>query len=341
MNEGTQMTEMITSLTGASSTTREDDTWKSLDWAKINSHVFRLQVRIAKAEREGKRGKVKALQRLLTTSFSGKALAVKRVTSSPGRRTPGTDRLIWQTDCQKMSAISSLKKRGYKPLPLRKIKIPKKKGGHRMLSIPTFKDRAMQALWHMAIVPIAEEWADPNAYGFRPKRSTHDAIEQCFKSLCRKTSAKWILEADIKSCFDRIRHDWLLENIPMDKEILRKFLKAGIMKEGKAYGPALGTPQGGVISPTLALMALSGLENKVAGSNKRKRQRDKINFISYADDIVVTASSKEMLEERIIKYPMNAFRRFSIRFFKNIIYFSLRILSPNIIHKRFLCCYYV
>lgn len=293
------MTEMTQSLTGAPPTTG-DDRWEALEWTTIKAHVFRLQVRIAKAEREGRRGKVKALQRLLTSSFYGKTLAIKRVTSGPGSKTPGIDRIVWRTPRQKMRALSDLKRRGYKALPLRRIKIPKKKGGYRPLSIPTIKDRAMQALWYMALVPIAEEWADPNSYGFRPKRSTHDAIEQCFKSLCRRTSAEWVLEADIKSCFDRINHNWLLENIPMDKIILKKFLKAGFMEKGKVQGAHLGTPQGGVISPTLLLMALSGLERKLTGPNKRQKQRNKINVISYADDIVVTAASKTLLEETVM-----------------------------------------
>ena len=299
MNGETQMTEMVKSLTGASPT-RGDDTWKTLKWSKINAHVFRLQVRIAKAEREGRRGKVKALQRLLTSSFSGKILAIKRVTSGPGSKTPGIDRIVWRTTRQKMKALSDLKRKGYKPLPFRRIEIPKRSGKSRPLSIPTLKDRAMQTLWYLALVPVAEEWADPNAYGFRPNRSTHDAIDQCFKALSRGVSAEWVLEGDIKSCFDQINHNWLLENIPMDKSILKKFLKAGFMKEGKFHKTISGTPQGSTISPTLALMTLSGLEGKVVSDNTRQKKKEKINVISYADDFVVTASSKSLLEEKVI-----------------------------------------
>jgi RNA-directed DNA polymerase len=257
-------------------------------------------MRIAKAEREGRRGRVKALQRLLTTSFYGKCLAVKRVTSSSGGKTPGVDGVVLKTPKQKMDALKSLKSRGYTPLPLKRIYIPKKSGKLRPLSIPTMKDRAMQALWYAALVPIAEQRADPNAYGFRPKRSAHDAIEQCFKMLGKKNSATWIFEGDIRACFDQINHDWLLENIPMNKTILKKFLKAGFMEDGKHHTTDLGTPQGGIISPTLAVMALSGIETKLISTKKRQRDKEKIHMITYADDFVVTSASEQYLLDKVI-----------------------------------------
>lgn len=288
-------------ITGASPTAR-DQSWQDLPWSMINAHVFRLQMRIAKAEREGKVGKVKALQRLLTSSFYAKCLAVKRVTSNVGAKTAGVDGITWRTPQSKMQAVDCLTRKDYKPLPLRRIYIPKKSGKLRPLSIPAMKCRAMQALWQAALVPIAEERADKNAYGFRPKRSAHDAIEQCFCALSRSNSATWILEGDIKACFDRIDHNWLAENIPMDKVILKKFLKAGYVEEGKTHRTELGTPQGGIISPTLAVMALSGLESKVTDTkrSRRIRQKKKINMIAYADDFIVTASSEELLRKEVI-----------------------------------------
>jgi RNA-directed DNA polymerase len=290
---------MTTSNTvGASST--KPSTWHSIHWSKAKAHVFRLQTRIAKAEREGRRGKVKALQRLLTNSFYGRCTAIKRVTSSTGGRTPGVDGVVLRTPNQKMNAIFELKIRGYKPLPLRRIYIPKKSGKLRPLSIPTIKDRGMQALWHAALTPIAEERADPNAYGFRPKRSTHDAIEQCFKTLARRNSARWVFEGDIRACFDQISHEWLLDNVPMNKIVLRKFLKAGFMEDGKHHATELGTPQGGIISPTLAVIALSGLETKLVSTRKRQRDKEKIHMITYADDFIVTAASEEYLKDKVI-----------------------------------------
>lgn len=289
----------IDNTIGASSAERLC-TWDSISWSKAKTHVFRLQMRIAKAEREGRRGKVKALQRLLTTSFYGRCTAIKRVTSSTGGKTPGVDGVVLRTSQQKMNAILELKNRGYKPLPLRRIYIPKKSGKLRPLSIPTIKDRGMQALWHAALVPIAEERADPNAYGFRPKRSTHDAIEQCFKMLARRNSAQWIFEGDIRACFDQISHDWLLDNVPMNKTVLRKFLKAGFMEDGKHHATELGTPQGGIISPTLAVIALSGLETKLVSRRKRQRDKEKIHMITYADDFIVTAASEQYLKDKVI-----------------------------------------
>lgn len=299
MNEETQMTAI--EISAGASSTLTSKTWDNLSWDKIDKQVTRLQMRIAKAERDGKKGRVKALQRILTSSFYAKCLAVKRVVRNKGGKTPGVDGIIWRTSRQKIQAAGSLKRHGYNPMPSRRIYVPKRqKGKLRPISIPTMKDKAMQALWLMALVPIAEHRADPNSYGFRPKRSTQDAREQCFNALSRTGSARWILEGDIFSCFDQISHQWLLENIPMDKEILRKFLKAGFMEKHRLHPTELGTGQGSIISPTLALMALSGIERKIRSPRKRERDKEKINFISYADDFVITGNSPELLEEKVI-----------------------------------------
>src|ERR1019366_4866432 len=160
--------------------------WEQIDWSKYERQVRRLQARIVKATQEGRWGKVQALQRLLTHSFSGKALAVKRVTENQGKRTPGVDGKVWSTPAAKLRAIGSLQPHGYKPLPLRRVYIPKANGKQRPLGIPTMKDRAMQALYLLALEGIAETNADPNSYGFRPERSTADAITKCFIVLNRK-----------------------------------------------------------------------------------------------------------------------------------------------------------
>lgn len=291
---------MTATMTGASST--RTNIWQEINWSAMEAIVLRLQMRIAKAEREGKRGKVKALQRLLTTSFAAKCLAVKRVTSSQGKSTPGIDGKTWKTHQQKIQGVYSLKRRGYKPQPLRRLYIPKKTGSKelRPLSIPTIKDRAMQALYLLSLEPLVEERADPNSYGFRLKRSCHDAREQCFNALAKSKSATWVLEGDIQACFDRINHNWLLENIPMDKDILKKFLKSGCMEKGQFKPTIAGTPQGGVISPALAVMALSGLEGLIRSTHDRQRKQEKINMIAYADDFIVTASSQELLTDKVI-----------------------------------------
>jgi RNA-directed DNA polymerase len=179
--------------------------WQTIDWYAVQRNVRRLQARIVKATQAGKWGKVKALQRLLTHSFSGKALAVRRVTENRGKRTPGVDGITWDTPTQKATAITTLRQHGYLAQPLRRVTIPKKNGKTRPLGIPTMRDRAMQALYLLALEPIAETHADDNSYGFRRHRSTADAIAQCFNILSPKRAAEWILEGDIQTCFD---HAW-------------------------------------------------------------------------------------------------------------------------------------
>ena len=221
------------------------------DWSKINfdrakSEVRRLQMRIAKATKDRRWGKVKALQYLLTNSFYAKVLAVKRVTSNKGKKTPGVDGVLWQSVKAKMHAVLSMRKRSYRPLPLRRIYIPKKNGKMRPLSIPTMMDRAMQALYKMALAPVSETIADRNSYGFRECRSCADAIAAGFNALSKPNSATWILEADIKGCYDNINHDWMLKYIPMNRIILRKWLQAGYIEDNKMYSSRKGTPQGGL-----------------------------------------------------------------------------------------------
>jgi RNA-directed DNA polymerase len=173
-------------------------TWNGINWAEVQRQVRGLQARIVKATQVGKHNKVKALQWLLTHSFSGKALAVKRVTENKGKNTPGVDKVTWKTPEAKINAIASMKRRGYSPLPLRRVLIPKKNGKTRPLGIPAMKCRAMQALHLLALEPIAETTADLNSYGFRPERSTADAGAQCFIALAKKASTEWVLEADNK-----------------------------------------------------------------------------------------------------------------------------------------------
>ena len=285
----------VEKLTGA--TPYLGNHWKSIDWKKVQAEVRRLQVRIAKAVTEEKWNKVKSLQWILAHSFSAKLLAVRRVTTRKGARTPGVDGIIWNTPARKMRGALSLKRYGYKALPLRRTLIPKRNGKSRPLGIPCMPDRAMQALYLLCLEPVSETLADPNSYGFRPHRACRDAIAQCFCALRGKHSAKWILDADIKACFDWINHDWLLENIPIDNQILRQWLKCGFVQQRKLFPTTNGTPQGGVASPTLANMTLDGLEKAVKAISS---QRDKVNFIRYADDFVVTASTKEHLENIVL-----------------------------------------
>src|SRR5262250_1000506 len=296
----------MTTVQAVGAVSSEAAQWYAIDWQAIHRNVRRLQVRIAQATKESRWGKVRALQRLLTHSYSGKVLAVRRVTENDGKETPGVDREIWDTPEKKTQAVHELSRRGYQPLPLRRVYIPKSDGKTmRPLGIPTMKDRAMQALHLLALDPIAETTADKNSYGFRQQRSCADAIDQCFKAL-NSANTQWVLEADIKSCFDRISHDWLLSHVPMDRVILKKWLTAGYMEKHVLHETTDGTPQGGIISPTLANCALDGLERLLKEKYPKGRRvkslkgiRPCVNLIRYADDFVITGKSKELLEGEV------------------------------------------
>lgn len=276
--------------------------WNQIDWQKAERDVKRLQQRIAKATMEGRWGKVRALQHLLTRSYSGKAIAVRRATTNRGSKTPGVDGMIWKTPAQKYQAIHRLRARGYRPQPLRRVYIDKRDNkAKRPLGIPTMIDRSMQALYLLALDPVAETTGDRSSYGFRSRRSTHDAIAQCFTLLSRQDSPTWILEADIRRCFDEISHPMLEARIPIETTILHKWLKAGYMQEAVFHRTEAGTPQGGIISPVLANMALDGLQgllrNHFLGNHGRTSHG--IHMVRYADDFIVTSNSKEMLEREV------------------------------------------
>ncbi len=240
-------------------------------------------------------------------------ISIRRVTENKGSRTSGIDGQIWDTKASKWKAISSLKRSGYKAKAVKRVKILKDNGKYRMLGIPTMRDRAMQALHLLALEPIAETKADIHSYGFRPSRSCHDALEQCHILLSRKDAPQYILEGDIKSCFDKISHDWIFDNIPTDKQVLKQWLKAGIIDNKSWYPSEEGTPQGSIISPTLANMVLDGMAaiiDKAVGIRYWKEQAGrprrakgsnphKVNFIRYADDWVVTATNPEILENQV------------------------------------------
>jgi RNA-directed DNA polymerase len=277
--------------------------WHAIDWRKAQRTVCRLQARIVQATQQGRWGKVAALQRLLTRSFSGKALAVRRVTENQGKRTPGVDGATWDTPAQKAQAVRALRQRGYRPRPLRRVYIPKRQGKRRPLGIPTMADRAMQALYLLALDPVAETTGDPHSYGFRRGRGTADAIEQCFAALARRDRARWVLEGDILACFDRISHDWLLAHVPLDRAILRKWLKAGFMERHVLHPTEAGTPQGGIISPVLANLALDGLERALRERYPQRTRRGahaKVNLVRYADDFIITGRSRELLEGEVV-----------------------------------------
>ena len=270
--------------------------WNSIDWKKAQREVRRLQVRIAKAVKENRWNRVRSLQHLVTHSFYAKLLAVKRVTSNKGKKSPGVDGVLWRGVRAKWRAACSLRRRGYHPQPLRRIYIEKKNGKLRPLSIPTMHDRAQQALYKLGLSPVAETRADKNSYGFREGRSCADAVACAFNALSKPNSAPWVLEGDIKGCFDSISFDWMMKNIPMDKVVLHKWLRAGYVENGIRYPTRKGVPQGGIISPTISNMVLDGIEETVRCAVPR---RCRINFIRYADDFIITGKSRTILGEAI------------------------------------------
>lgn len=276
--------------------------WHLINWRYCHRRVKKLQLRIAKATQGQQWRKVKRLQRMLTRSFSAKALPVKRVTENTGRKTPGVDGEIWQHPEAKWAAIARLRRTGYPPRPLRRIYIPKASGKRRPLGIPTMRDRAMQALYLLALDPLFEVRADPHSYGFRPMRSTADAIEQFFNTCGKKASAEWILEGDIMGCFDNLSHDWLLSHIPMDRLVLSKWLKSGYCENGAFHQTTAGTPQGGIISAALMNMALNGLqsvwERRFPATTVQGRCA-RIQLIRYADDFVITGATQELLRNDV------------------------------------------
>lgn len=277
--------------------------WKDINWKQAETYVKRLQIRIVKAVKQNKWNLVKRLQYLLTNSFYAKLIAIKKVTSNKGKNTAGIDGEIWKSQEEKIKSISKINNKNYKAQPTKRIHIPKRNGKLRPLSIPTMKDRTMQTLQLLALQPIQETIGDKNSYGFRINRSCQDAMARIFLYLSRKNSPQWILEGDIKGCFENISHKWILQNIPMDKQILKQFIKAGYIYKNEMFPNNKGAAQGGAISPTIANFVLDKMEETIykklnIGKKGKPIQKNlhKLRFVRYADDFIVAGENIETLE---------------------------------------------
>lgn len=272
---------------------RPMDEWNSLPWKRFERQTFKLQERIYRASSHGDEKTVHRLQRLLMKSWAAKCLAVRRVTQdNQGKKTAGVDGVRSLTPPQRLQLASELRLPG-KALPVRRVWIPKPSTTEkRPLGIPVMGDRAAQALTKLALEPEWEARFEPNSYGFRPGRSCHDAIEAIFGGI--RLKAKYVLDADIAKCFDHINHQALLNKLqtfPTLRRAVRAWLKAGVIEGKELFPTQEGTPQGGVISPLLANVALHGLEIAIRAAFRRREPGHPSDWrplvVRYADDFVV------------------------------------------------------
>lgn len=273
--------------------------WKDIPWKKFHRHVYRLQKRIFKASQRGNVGEMRRLQKLLMKSYAAKCLAVRRVTQdNQGKSTAGVDGVKSLTPKQRLELVETLKL-GTKARATRRVMIPKPgKAEKRPLGIPTMSDRALQCLVKLALEPEWEARFEENSYGFRPGRSSHDAIEAIFISIAKKP--KYVFDADISKCFDQIDHKALLYKLntfPALRRQVKSWLKAGYILNHQWEKTHTGTPQGGVISPLLANIALHGMEQHIKSCFKSNAAtKGELGVVRYADDFVILHKDLKVLE---------------------------------------------
>jgi RNA-directed DNA polymerase len=282
-------------------------TWADINWHNVEGNVRRLQERIYRATKNQAWRQVKNLQKLLVRATSNKLLAIRRITQeNQGKHTAGIDGKVYDTPEARWKLFQEgLSLKGYKPKPVRRVYIPKDNGKQRPLGIPTGKDRVMQAIVKAALEPEWEARFEANSYGFRPGRCTMDAVTAIHTTMSRKDCSQWVLDADISGCFDNIDHGPLLAKLPVFTTTLGQWLKAGVVEVGFFSPTDTGTPQGGVISPLLANVALDGMERLFDAEDAdgrpkspafRKGSNRGVSLIRYADDFVITAPKREVLE---------------------------------------------
>lgn len=322
-----------------STTSDINNSWDSIDFISAEKYIKKLQNRISVAYHNRDYKLMTYLQHQLIHSFYAKALAVKSVMSNKGHKTAGVDGVVWdksKESSDRYNAIFTLNQRGYKPMPLNRTYRTKSNGKKRPLGIPTIKDRAMQTLYKYALEPIAESTADDNSFAYRKNRSAKDAVDRVLSILCHYPNYNYALKVDICSCFDSISHEWLLNNIPFDKDILMSFLKCGYIDKGRYYKTDCGIPQGGCLSSVLCNMTLDGIDELM-----RQCFNNDVAYIRYADDMIFFAEDefilvqdvlpvlKEFLGQRNLELSEEKTQRVSIHKGFDFLGFHIQVDSTN------------
>lgn len=278
--------------------------WEMINWKKINVYVKKLRQRIFRAEQLGQKRKVRKLQRLMIRSKANLLLSIKRVTQiNKGKKTAGVDGQVILTSNDRIKLFNILSKYNIKyirPRPAKRVYIPKKDGKMRPLGIPIIKDRVFQNVVKNSLEPQWESRFEPSTYGFRPKRSGQDAIVNLFTKLSSQSTRKWIFEGDFKGCFDNLNHNYIMKcliGFPA-KDAIQKWLKAGFVDNDSFHDTDSGTPQGGIVSPLLANIALHGMEKELGVSYRRNGKyftltSKSVGVVKYADDFVIVCKTKE------------------------------------------------
>ncbi|MEG4185622.1 group II intron reverse transcriptase/maturase [Microcoleus sp. Pol14D6] len=284
--------------------TKGQTDWNAINWRKINRTVRNLRQRIFRATTERNYQKVRSLQKLMLRSYANILMSVRRVTQqNAGRNTPGIDKVVVKTPTTRGKLVDELSAFTlWRVKPARRVYIPKANGKQRPLGIPVVKDRCLQAMVKNALEPEWEAKFEGTSYGFRPGRSCHDAIEKIFGLARPNKRKKWVVDADIKGAFDNISHEFLLKAIGEvpGRELIKQWLKAGYMEQGVFHETDSGTPQGGVVSPLLANIALHGMEEAIGVKyDSRGQSIGKRAIVRYADDFAAFCESKEDAEEVI------------------------------------------
>src|SRR6266851_127112 len=282
--------------------TEKQTKWSAINWRKANRAVRNLRHRIFRATQEGNLNKVRSLQKLMLKSYSNRLVSLRRVTNiNAGKNTPGVDKLVIKTPAARGKMVDALAHHApWKARPVRRIYIPKANNKRRPLGIPVVIDRCLQAMVKNALEPAWEAKFEGTSYGFRPGRSCHDAIEKIYRLARPNKTKKWILDADIRGAFDHISHDYLLKAIgpAPGRELIKQWLKAGYVEQEMFHATERGTPQGGVVSPLLANIALHGMEEAIGVTyDDEDHIRDARAIVRYADDFVCFCESREDAEQ--------------------------------------------